>query len=179
MKLLATLTLSLFAVLPAVADNLYRWVDETGRVHYSDQPPPPRAKNAIQKNYKGSVIETGESYGLHQARERFPVTLYTSPCGPACEMGQQLLDKRGIPYATKDVENSVENQRALRDLTGNLRIPTLVVGSQKLTGFEDSQWNNALDAAGYPKTAAPNAAKPATPKTEEKSAPAATPQAKN
>jgi glutaredoxin len=176
MKILV-LSLSLFAVIAAAADNLYRWVDETGRVHYSDQPPPPRAKNAIQKNYRGSVIETGETYGLRQAKERFPVTLYTSSCGPACEMGQQLLDKRGIPYATKDVENNVENQKALRELTGNLKIPTLVIGSQKLTGFEDGQWNNALDAAGYPKTAAPNAAKSATPKTADKSPPAA-PQTK-
>lgn len=178
MKLLAALILSLLAALPAAADNLYRWVDETGRVHYSDQPPPARTKNAIQKSYKGSVIETGESYGLHQAKGRFPVTLYTSSCGPACEMGQQLLDKRGIPYASKDVENNVENQKALRELTGNLRIPTLVVGSQKLTGFEDSQWNSALDAAGYPKTAAPNSAKPATPKADDKSPPAAAPQNK-
>jgi len=173
------LTLCLLAALPAAAaDNLYRWVDETGRVHYSDQPPPPRTKNAIQKSYKGNLIETGETYGLRQAKERFPVTLYTSNCGPACDMGQQLLDLRGVPYLTKDVENNVENQKALRELTGNLRIPTLVVGSQKLTGFEDGQWNGALDAAGYPKTAAPNAAKPAGPKPEVKSPPAAVPQNK-
>jgi glutaredoxin len=162
------LTLSLLAALPAAADSLYRWVDETGRVHYSDQPPPPKTKNAIQKSYKGSVIESGDSYGLRQAKERFPVILYTSSCGPACEMGQQLLDKRGIPYSTKDVENNADTQKALRELTGNLRIPTLVVGSQKLTGFEDSQWNSALDAAGYPKTPAPNSPKPKAAQTENK-----------
>ena len=179
MKLLV-LILSLLAAAPAAADNLYRWVDETGRVHYSDQAPPPRARNAIQKNYKGSVIESGESYALRQAKERFPVTLYSSSCGPACEMGQQLLEKRGIPYSMKDVENSADNQKALRELTGNLRIPTLLIGSQKLTGFEDSQWNSALDAAGYPKTAPPGSAKPAspalpvTPKAEDQSTPAVT-----
>ena len=67
MKLLV-LILSLLAAAPAAADKLYRWVDETGRVHYSDQAPPPRARNAIQKNYKGSVIESGESYALRQAK---------------------------------------------------------------------------------------------------------------
>ena len=84
----------------------------------------------------------------------------------------------------KDLENSADNQKALRELTGNLRIPTLLIGSQKLTGFEDSQWNSALDAAGYPKTAPPGSAKPAspalpvTPKAEDKSTPAVTPQTK-
>jgi glutaredoxin len=177
MKLLV-LTLSLLASLPAGANNIYRWVDETGRVHYSDQAPPPSAKKAIQKSYKGNVIETTESYGLHQAKERYPVTLYTSSCGPACEMGQQLLDKRGIPYSTKDLENNAENQKALRELTGNLKIPTLVIGSQKLTGFEDGQWNSALDAAGYPKTPMPSAPKPVPPKTEDKSPPPAPAQPK-
>jgi glutaredoxin len=169
------LTLSLLAALPAAADNLYRWVDETGRVHYSDQPPPSKVKNASQKSYKGSVIESGESYDLRQAKDKFPVVLYTSGCGPACEMGQQLLDKRGVPYSTKNLENSVENQKALRDLTGNLKIPTLVVGSQKLTGFEDSQWNSALDAAGYPKSPGPGASKPkpAQPQSKVTSPPAA------
>jgi hypothetical protein len=28
-----------------LAGPLYRWVDSDGRVHYSDQPPPPSAKD--------------------------------------------------------------------------------------------------------------------------------------
>jgi len=31
----------------------------------------------------------------------------------------------------------------------------LVVGSDKLDGFEAGQWQSALDRAGYPKTAPP------------------------
>jgi glutaredoxin len=163
------LTLSLLTTLPAFADSLYRWVDEAGRVHYSDQPPPPKVKKVTQKSYKGSVVESGDSYALREAKDKYPVTLYTSGCGPACDMAQQLLDRRGIPYSTRNVENNADNQKALRDLTGNLRIPSLVVGSQKLTGFEDSQWNGALDSAGYPKTPAPNAPKPKpAEKTEQK-----------
>jgi glutaredoxin len=165
------LTMSLLTALPAIADNLFRWVDETGRVHYSDQPPPPMIKNASHKNYKGNVVEGSESFALREAKDKYPVTLYSSACGPACDMAQELLDRRGIPYSTKSVENSAENQKALRELTGNLRIPTLIVGSQKFTGFEDGQWNGALDAAGYPKTPAPNAPKPKAADAEAKSAP--------
>jgi hypothetical protein len=39
-----------------------------------------------------------------------------------------------------------------------------------LTGFEDGQWNGALDAAGYPKTPAPSAPKPKTAEAENKPA---------
>lgn len=48
MKWIATLALLALA-LPAWAE-LYKWVDEHGKVHYSDQPPPPNARQqkAIQ-----------------------------------------------------------------------------------------------------------------------------------
>ncbi len=53
--------------LPVAADQFYRWVDGQGRVNYSDQPPPSSMANkATQKNYKGSVIEGGESYALFE-----------------------------------------------------------------------------------------------------------------
>ena len=43
MKWIATLSLVAIA-LPAWAGEMYKWVDETGKVHYSDQPPPANAR---------------------------------------------------------------------------------------------------------------------------------------
>jgi len=40
----------------------YRWVDEKGRVHYSDTPPPASAKSSEKKNLKGSELGQQESY---------------------------------------------------------------------------------------------------------------------
>lgn len=31
--------ISFWLVLPAAADTVYKWVDEAGGIHYSDQPP--------------------------------------------------------------------------------------------------------------------------------------------
>jgi hypothetical protein len=39
---LAALLLAVSAITPA--QEMYRWVDKTGEVHYSDQPPPPEVK---------------------------------------------------------------------------------------------------------------------------------------
>jgi glutaredoxin len=147
------LTLCLAASLPALADNVYRWVDQSGHVHFSDQPPPPQVKKSSQKNYNAGTIDSGESYSVRVAREKFPVTLYSSDstCGPACDMAKQLLDNRGIPYTLKNVATDADSQKALHDLIGKIQIPTLVVGSQNLVGFADGPWNNLLDMAGYPK----------------------------
>jgi glutaredoxin len=138
---------------------------------YSDQPPPPSIRNAQQKSFKGSVIEVGESYAAKTAREKYPVTLYASACGIPCDQARQLLADRGVPFSNRDPQASPEAQTELQKLTGRLSVPVLVVGSDKIDGFESGQWQAALDRAGYPKSALPSR----KPVSAEGSAPASTP----
>jgi len=142
------------------AASLYQWKDAQGRTVYSDQPPPPDIHNAQQKAFKGSVIEMGESYATKTAREKYPITLYASACGAPCDQARQLLTQRGVPFSSKDPQASPEAQAELQKLTGRLSVPVLVVGSDKIDGFEAGQWQAALDRAGYPKSAPPGS-KPA------------------
>ncbi len=141
------------ASLSAGAAQLYQWKDAQGRTVYSDQPPPPSIKNAQQKAFKGNVIEIGESYDAKTAREKYPVTLYASACGIPCDQARQLLTQRGVPFSGKDPQASPEAQAELKKLTGRLSVPVLVVGSERIDGFEAGQWQAALDRAGYPKSA--------------------------
>lgn len=140
---------------PLAASQLYQWKDAQGRTVYSDQAPPARSGNVQQKNFKGSFIEGGESYATKVAREKHPVILYTSACGAPCDQARQLLVKRGIPYSSKDLQASEEARNEVQKLTGRLNVPLLVVGSDKIEGFEDGRWQAALDRAGYPKSALP------------------------
>jgi len=155
--------------MPLAAAQLYQWKDAQGRTQYSDQPPPPSIRNVQQKSFKGNVIEVGESFSAKTAREKYPVTLYASDCGPLCDQARQLLTARGIPFSSKDPQASPEAQAELKKLTGQSRVPVLVVGSDKVDGFESGQWQAALDRAGYPKSAPPGS-KPVPP-----AAPAASP----
>jgi glutaredoxin len=155
---------------PLAAAQLYEWKDAQGRTVYSDQPPPASIRNAQQKDFKGSVIENGESYATRTAREKYPITLYASACGAPCDQARQLLNERGVPYGSKDPQASPEARAALQKLTGHLSVPVLVVGSNKIDGFESGEWQDALDRAGYPKSAPPGrkpaqATAPAVPPT--------------
>lgn len=135
---------------PTQAAQLYQWKDAQGRVYYSDQQPPPSVKNAVQKSFKGNVIEGGDSFVLKSAREKFPVTLYSTACGEPCDQAKRHLEKRGIPFTSKNPETS-EDRAALLKLTGRSHVPVLVVGADKIDGYESGQWDAALDKAGYPK----------------------------
>ncbi len=159
------------------AAQLYQWKDAQGRMVYSDQPPPPSVKGAQQKSFKGSFIEGGESYATKSAREKNPIVLYASACGAPCDQARTLLNERGVPYSSKDPQASPEAQAELQKLTGRLSVPVLVVGTEKVDGFEANLWQTALDKAGYPKSALPGskpaAPAPSTAKTPAEPAPTA------
>lgn len=138
---------------PLAAAQLYQWKDAQGRTVYGDQAAATGAQNVQQKAFKGNVIEVGESYASRSAREKYPVTLYTSACGVACEQAKQLLNTRGVPFSTRDLQSSKSAQEELQKLTGKLNVPVLVVGNDKIEGFGEGQWQAALDRAGYPKSA--------------------------
>jgi glutaredoxin len=162
---------------PLAAAQLYQWQDASGRTVYSDQPPPASIRNAQQKNFKGSVIEGGEPYAVMVAREKHPITLYTSACGAPCDQARQLLIQRGVPFSSKDLQASEEARNEVQKLTGKLNVPVLMVGSDKIEGFETGQWQAALDRAGYPKSALPGRkpVPPAAPVPAPASAPAPAP----
>lgn len=60
-RILAGLLLAAF-LYPAEAAKLYRWVDEDGKVHYSDQIPPEHARQARDElNEQGIAVDSVES----------------------------------------------------------------------------------------------------------------------
>lgn len=155
MKKIAAFSLILLSLAPAAgAGTLYRWVDAEGKVHYTQNPPPPNAKSVQEKKLGGSVIEgTRLPYAVQLAAKNYPVTMYTTDCGEVCAKARELLSKRGVPFTEKNAQQPAVQEELKRVLGGGLEVPVLKVGGITLRGFEESQWNNTLDAAGYPKTA--------------------------
>lgn len=151
--LVATVALAVAAPAAAQERQVYRYVDADGRVVYSDRAPTGAVKDVQAKRVVGNTIETSTmSIALQQATERFPVTLYTFGCGEPCDKAVALLNRRGVPYSTVNVEDA-NNAQKLQQLTGELSAPVLQVGDKLVAkGFAEPQWNTMLDQAGYPKT---------------------------
>lgn len=136
----------------ASAAEMFRWVDADGKVHYTDAPPPPTAKNVQQKKLGDKAGSVQLPYTLQQATKNFPVTLYNSECGDPCVKARALLAKRGIPFTEKNPEKTPADAEAVKKLTGGAAVvPVLIVGTDILKGFEEGNWNGALDQAGYPR----------------------------
>ncbi|OGS91393.1 MAG: hypothetical protein A2Z95_08830 [Gallionellales bacterium GWA2_60_18] len=150
------------------AGELYRWVDEAGKVHYGDAPPP--GVQAETRRFPAANGDEGLSYETRRARENFPVTLYIEDdtCGSYCQQARDMLNRRGIPFSEKKLV-AKEEIEAFKKASGGDLVPSLSVGRRFLSGFDETRWNNELDIAGYPKTAPYRA--PAAPVDDEEAAP--------
>lgn len=61
MRLLSILLIGLLLSAAADAQQVYRWVDSDGVVHYSDQPPPDDAKDATEVDVPRATVYRGPS----------------------------------------------------------------------------------------------------------------------
>ena len=162
--------LCMFAVYSAQSASLYRWVDADGQVHYTDQPPPPSARQVEEKKTGSRPADDGQlPYATRLAAKNFPVTLYNSGCGEPCTKARDHLAKRGIPFSEKDAA-APDVQEELTRLIGGVEVPVLAVGKViRLKGYVPAEWDAALDEAGYPKSAPAVQPKPKS-KSEQKPA---------
>ena len=155
-RLRSAIVVVLAAASSAALAQIYRWTDEKGKVHITDTPPPPGAKNVQKTQAPASSAssaqpQASEPYVLQEARKKAPVTLYSTPGCEPCNAARQLLNTRGIPFR----EVSVVEEKQMEELqkaVGANAVPSLVVGSSVHQGFMESAYHAMLDAAGYPKT---------------------------
>ncbi len=154
----------------------YRWVDEKGRVQYSDTPPPPGARSVQKKNLNaGPSAVPAEPFALQTARKNAPVKLYSSPdCGDWCDKARALLNQRGIPFSEISVSAAAQVDE-LKKVSGGDTVPTLLVGNSVQKGYAEDAYQRALDAAGYPQAGAlrPRNQPPPPPPKPAEEAPAA------
>ncbi len=165
------------ACVAAQAQQVYRYVDKDGRVIYSDRAPPSDSKEVQAKRLSPNFIENNDvPVATAQAAQRFPVTLYTFACGTVCQNAEALLNRRGIPFSTVNVEDP-KGAELLQKLTGAQQAPVLQVGEKLVAkGFNEARWTAMLDDAGYPKSPPRRvAAKVATESAAPATAPAAAP----
>lgn len=141
---------------PVLAQGVYRIVGPDGKVTFSDQPPPSSSPvRPVGSATTGAAAGAGAQlpYELRQVSSRYPVTLYSSrECAP-CNTGRNLLNARGIPYSEKTVETAPDGE-ALKRISGEMTLPFLTIGSQRIKGYSDTEWTQFLDAAGYPRQSA-------------------------
>lgn len=129
--------------------DMFRSVDSSGRVYYSDRPAPDSTELRFGKN----LPQKNLPYETRTAMKKNPVTLYVADgCGESCAEARRLLKTRGIPHEEKNLAGSEEIE-AFKKASGSDIVPVLAIGKNWLKGFQTEAWQQGLDTAGYSKTA--------------------------
>lgn len=117
--------------------RLYKYTDDSGRVHYTDRPPADRQVETldieIQSN-DGQARVTDYAALLSPAEAKNNVTIYTTDWCRICKKAKRYMDSENIQYTEYDIERSRKARREF-DWLGGKGVPVILVGKQKMHGF--------------------------------------------
>ncbi|MGD2116789.1 MAG: glutaredoxin family protein [Chromatiales bacterium] len=130
--LIAGLLLYLIAgIAPA---EIYKWVDEQGKRHFSDKKPVVGQAETVRLkvNTYSSV-----SFGKSTADVGRQVIMYSTGWCGYCKQARQYFSEHQIRYTDYDIENNPTARHAYNKL-GAKGVPVILVGNRRMNGFSAS-----------------------------------------
>ena len=134
----------LFSTNLIAAVNIVECEDPQGNRSFQKNCPPGSTQLGEKKIKTGSDSSEKKSSNIN-----IQATLYLIPDCEACEEIKEFLGNRNISITEKNVNDNIELQNELTELTGALKVPTTIIGDEVLTGYSRSKFISALEAAGF------------------------------
>ncbi len=128
-RLIFTLTLLLGSGY-AIAD-IYKWVDDYGKTHFSDQPPADQGLNPIE--LKANTY-TSVSFAPSEHDVGKKVVMYSASWCTYCKKARRYFKRENIPYVEYDIEKNKVAKKQYRSLGGK-GVPVILVGKKRMNGF--------------------------------------------
>jgi glutaredoxin len=92
-------------------------------------------------------MDNDEQRALDADGNPIPLVFTYNNCGQPCDDALSLLDEREIEYETVNISDGKEQVKRLQKYDGGLRVPTLIIGSRRLMGYNRSDIISALAEA--------------------------------
>ena len=121
--------------------GLYRYVDDDGRVHYSDQKP-------VSADFTSVEIKLGAPARASKMAKKKPgngVVIYTSSTCGYCKQAKAWLRQKKVLFTERNITTS-RYARKEYDKLGAHGVPVILVGRQRIDGFSPARLQAALDA---------------------------------
>jgi len=145
------ISIFILAAAPVFASaQVYRWTDEKGRTHYGDKPPADRAASAVQNrisSYAGPAkVTSAPAAKVQRGDGTATVTLYSAVWCKYCQQAKAFFARRGVRYAERDVDTA--DARGEYDRLGARGVPVILVGRQRMDGFDQGRLESMLRSEG-------------------------------
>ncbi len=140
-QLILVLLISILSVSVASSTQIYKWVDEEGRVHFSDKKPKNQWFSKVQFeskiiSYQRVSFDTSKIDASKFAPNNKVVMFSASWCG-YCKKAEAYFKKNNIRYTNYDIEKSPKGKRLYKQLRAS-GVPVIIVGTKRMNGFSES-----------------------------------------
>jgi glutaredoxin len=130
--------------------DMYKWIDENGKVHYTDSPPPGKKAKKLDlkiNSISGPPVVSAFTGAGKPAATVSSVKIYTTTWCGYCKQAKAYMQARGTRFQEIDVENSAQGQAEFRSIGGR-GVPVILVGNQRMDGYSQGSLEAMLKQAG-------------------------------
>ena len=137
--------------------EIYKWVDESGVIHYSETKPENRvAKEIVIKSYQSvSIINEAESsdqskdenkkYQFKPLIKNKKVVIYTTQVCGYCKQAKKYFKSKNIRYREYKIDQSSLAKRKYNKLNAR-GVPVIFVGKKRMNGFSINGFKRIYDS---------------------------------
>ena len=157
MRILLLLLVTVYSL--SAGAEIYKWVDKDGVVHYSSR----AAANASTEDVTQRVKSAGNFVSIETVStettddtngtdaSNTTITMLSASWCKVCKRAKAYLNARGIPYTDLDVEKDARGKERYKELGGK-GVPIILVGNQRMNGFDEGRMQQMLKTAGIIKS---------------------------
>jgi len=73
------------------------------------------------------------------------IKIYTTPTCPWCKKTKEFFKDNDIEYEEKDVSSDKENQKEMKEKSGQLGVPVIDIDGDIIVGFDKEKLKEKLD----------------------------------
>ncbi len=132
--------LTLLVISTSSGSEIFKWVDNNGKTHFTDTPPP--GEQAEELQLKINTYTAAEVTPLIQRLGRKnKVVMYDAAWCGVCKQAKQYFREKRIAYVSYDVENNQIGKRDFKRLKGR-SVPIIILGNKRMNGFTIQKFEN-------------------------------------
>lgn len=142
--MLRVLVVALLLFSQSVVAEIYQWVDEQGRVQFSDKAPAGQQVDTVDAREPNAMQAVAVSEPSAAGSPNL-IMYSTDWCG-YCKKARQYFRANNIPFQELDIEKSERANRAYKKLGGKT-VPLLVMGKKTMAGFNVQRFEQFYKSA--------------------------------